>query len=471
MNVRLPKTVKKLYTLVEKFAQMEEGRKLPREKDCINVDSEDEDESASQKKGKKRNKKPRDKAVVTVEGSGMPTTGKKAKVEAPGKEAAACAACREAAVAEQVGKGDGPYYKIHRTKGHDLQECYQVEQLAKKQRAEYDKRDKEKGQNVAGAPAPLARQARDGPPSPAAPPPPARSSAARLPRRRSAGAPLRRPPDSPAPPPAPYAAASPRIRRAATRIRPAPTPRASHLAPSPPAAASSPEKPAGGRPVLDPAGWDEIHPVPNQTLRPSRISSSRDRPVPLPVSVMDKPIKKLKVNKPAKDPKVADPEKQTMSKSFHQTSEAAMDDPPPEERPVTMASMNVDPENAKPPSPAQPAQETRDFSAQEIHSGYLNRLHSSCDFEAGMVNLMKERFEAELNMKESQVVDLRQNIQSQQAETSMAKEELTTSLENIEKLKKDFSTERTSWDSEKAALLKRAEDAKVALKPALEAPS
>ena len=44
--------LKELYTLVDKFARMEEGRKLPREEDCINVDSEDEDESTSQKKGK-----------------------------------------------------------------------------------------------------------------------------------------------------------------------------------------------------------------------------------------------------------------------------------------------------------------------------------------------------------------------------------------------------------------------------------
>ena len=44
MNVRLPKTVKELYTLVDKCAQMEEGRKLPGEEDCTNIDSEDEDE-------------------------------------------------------------------------------------------------------------------------------------------------------------------------------------------------------------------------------------------------------------------------------------------------------------------------------------------------------------------------------------------------------------------------------------------
>ena len=55
-----------------------------------------------------------------------------------------CAACRKAAAAEKVWKGDGPYCKIHRTKGHGLQECYRGKQLVKKQRAEYDKRDKKK---------------------------------------------------------------------------------------------------------------------------------------------------------------------------------------------------------------------------------------------------------------------------------------------------------------------------------------
>ena len=87
--------------------------------------------------------------MLTVEGSGTPSTGKKAKAEAPGKEVATCTDCREAAAAEKAGKGDGSCCKIHRTKGHDLQECHQVEQLVKKQRAEYEKRDKEKGQNGA----------------------------------------------------------------------------------------------------------------------------------------------------------------------------------------------------------------------------------------------------------------------------------------------------------------------------------
>ena len=38
------------------------------------------------------------------------------------------------------------------------------------------------------------------------------------------------------------------------------------------------------------------------------------------------------------------------------------------------------------------------YSAQEIHSGYLNRLHTSRDFDAGLVNLMKERFEVNASL-------------------------------------------------------------------------
>ena len=112
---------------MDKCARMEEGRKLPGQEDCINVDSEDDDESTSQKKSKKRSKRRKDKVVMTVEGSGTPSTGKKATTEAPGKENVVCPGCQEAAAAEKARNGYGPYCKIHRTKGHDLQECYQVE--------------------------------------------------------------------------------------------------------------------------------------------------------------------------------------------------------------------------------------------------------------------------------------------------------------------------------------------------------
>ena len=123
------------------------GEEAPEEEDGIDIDSEDDDEATSQKKkNKKRNKRRKDKDVMTVERSGMPSTFKKAKTEVPGKEVAACTDCWEAAAAEKAGKRDGSYCKIHRTKRHDLSECHQVEQLIKKQRAEYEKRDKEKDQ-------------------------------------------------------------------------------------------------------------------------------------------------------------------------------------------------------------------------------------------------------------------------------------------------------------------------------------
>src|SRR5215216_1134816 len=76
--------------------------------------------------------------------------------------------------------------------------------------------------------------------------------------------------------------------------------------------------------------------------------------------------------------------------------------------------------------------------------------------------------QAELNMKESQVADLRQNISTQQYATSKAQTELKTALEEMEKLKKDFKADRSSWDTENATLGKRAEEAESALKPVTE---
>ncbi|KAM3385803.1 hypothetical protein ACQJBY_009493 [Aegilops geniculata] len=108
------------------------------------------------------------------------------------------------------------------------------------------------------------------------------------------------------------------------------------------------------------------------------------------------------------------------------------------------------------------------LSAQDIHSGFLNRLYTSRDFEAGLVNLMKERYEAELNKKEAQTADLQENIKSQQSKTSKAKDELTSALAAMEKLKEGFNKERADWAIEKSALQKRAEDAEAALKPVVD---
>ena len=53
------------------------------------------------------------------------------------------------AAADKPGGSDKQYCKIHRTKGHDLQNCRQVKVLAEKQKAEYERRDKKKGQDGA----------------------------------------------------------------------------------------------------------------------------------------------------------------------------------------------------------------------------------------------------------------------------------------------------------------------------------
>ena len=68
--------------------------------------------------------------------------------------------------------------------------------------------------------------------------------------------------------------------------------------------------------------------------------------------------------------------------------------------------------------------------------------------------------QAELKTKESQVADLQENLKSQQAETSKAKEELASALSAMEQLKEGFKKERADWATEKSALTKRAEDRK-----------
>ena len=50
--------------------------------------------------------------------------------------------------------------------------------------------------------------------------------------------------------------------------------------------------------------------------------------------------------------------------------------------------------------------------------------------------------------------DLKKNLKTQQAETSKAKLELTTYLEEIEKLKATFDAKRAGWETDKVALAK-----------------
>ena len=83
--------------------------------------------------------------MLAIKGSDDTGATKKTKASDPGKEVAGCDACRALAAANKPGSSDKQYCKIHRTKGHDLQNCRQVELLAEKQKAEYERWDKEKG--------------------------------------------------------------------------------------------------------------------------------------------------------------------------------------------------------------------------------------------------------------------------------------------------------------------------------------
>ena len=76
--------------------------------------------------------------------------------------------------------------------------------------------------------------------------------------------------------------------------------------------------------------------------------------------------------------------------------------------------------------------------------------------------------QSEINQQVSQIADLQENLKSQQAETTKARDELKTALTNMEQLKEWFKSKRANWDTEKAGLLKRAEDSESALKPVAE---
>src|SRR3954471_4740015 len=89
---------------------------------------------------------------------------------------------------------------------------------------------------------------------------------------------------------------------------------------------------------------------------------------------------------------------------------------------------------------------------------FLNRL----------LNHMTVCMQAELKTKESQHADLQENLKSQQAETSKAKEELTSALSVMEQLKVGFNKEQADWATEKTALTKKIETAEAARKPVVD---
>src|SRR6187399_3314786 len=103
-----------LYALADKCARAEEGRKLPGE-DTGARGTDSEDVAPAKKNRRRNNRKKKGKDVLVVEQSGNGSDAKKAKVGSSGKEAVA--------VADKQDGSDKQYCKIHRTKGHDLQNC------------------------------------------------------------------------------------------------------------------------------------------------------------------------------------------------------------------------------------------------------------------------------------------------------------------------------------------------------------
>ena len=73
-----------------------------------------------------------------------------------------------------------------------------------------------------------------------------------------------------------------------------------------------------------------------------------------------------------------------------------------------------------------------------------------------------------MRIKEDRITDLQEILKTQQAETDKAREELTSALSMTEQLKEGFEKERTDWATEKADLIKRAENAEAALKPVVD---
>ena len=69
-----------------------------------------------------------------------------------------------------------------------------------------------------------------------------------------------------------------------------------------------------------------------------------------------------------------------------------------------------------------------------------------------------------LSLTESQLVDVKNRLEHQEAETRKADSKFKFSLDENEKLKAIFATERAVWEEEKASLLQKAEAAESSLR-------
>ena len=64
--------------------------------------------------------------------------------------------------------------------------------------------------------------------------------------------------------------------------------------------------------------------------------------------------------------------------------------------------------------------------------------------------------------------DLKNKLETQKAETAQAESKLKAALEDLEKMKSAGDAEKTAWETEKTALVNRAEAAESQLKPVAE---
>ena len=97
----------------------------------------------------------------------------------------------------------------------------------------------------------------------------------------------------------------------------------------------------------------------------------------------------------------------------------------------------------------------------QVHNLLCGWYFNSCSV---LLNHITICMQAERKTKETQIADLQEILKTQQAETSKAKEELTSTLSVMEQLKESFKKKQADWATEKSTLIKQGEDAEAALK-------
>ncbi|KAI4973391.1 hypothetical protein ZWY2020_035652 [Hordeum vulgare] len=96
---------------------------------------------------------------------------------------------------------------------------------------------------------------------------------------------------------------------------------------------------------------------------------------------------------------------------------------------------------------------------KELHAGYLNRLSTSRDLEASLVNMMKKRYET-ISQADASLSGMKRSLGHQQDARAAAEEQLRATLAELEKDRAEHLLYKELTEAEKAALVKHAENAK-----------